>query len=581
MDPDAARDDCEEFGRLVRKRRLDLGLSQEALAEAALGNPDRKSFISAIENNRLTKITPNTARKLSGPLGLNRGDIPTSLRWPSANGPLPTEERLRALEAKHAPDQFAIEDRAIARFLNRHMATMLQRSMFEIYRERLIGGLEFLAIWTGRPFSLQSLLTCYALGLLYVVLAGLVSFFHGDIFLGSVNPFRVRNWAGAGFGIVLQCIGFVVLGLAFAWCWRLVREFGLNSLTERQIAIRLGCLALIAGVACGVVDYFGTASLTAAVLFTVPSCAAISTLPPKRAAFYGATGGIIFGLMAAISSGLTDDTLLALVTSLSEGFIIGGIVGTCAGLVSSLIAARMSRLRPGQLAAAGGGVASGGLVSFAGLVLANDSVAISDGTLGLFSVTWLALPLANAALDFISLGISHAIGRYIVFSGARSGTIAVYIAVDMALAVIFMVLTVVVIGLALNGVTWSVGVETMSGEFLERSAADPWGEGLWLTTMALTTIVWTWLHYAFVVAPLASGALTQRLIERIAARRLIQARRVGDFDVSVGVLVSMRGVLFYGCWAALAVLPVVVLVAFPGSLKILLTMGWRVADVFI
>lgn len=581
MDSEIALSDCEAFGLLVRMRRLNLGLSQEALAEEALGNPDRKSYVSAVENNRLTKITPNTARKLSGPLGLDRADVPASLRWPSANGPSTTEERLRALEARIPTEQVAIEDQAIARFLNRQLASILQRSMSEIYHQRLENGLSLLRIWTGRTFSLQSFLTCYALGLLYVVLAGLVSFFQGDISVGSVTPFRMRHWAGLNFGIVLQCIGFAGLVMAFAWCCWLVRPFGLRPLDNRQIRARLGGVALIAGVACGVVDYFGTASLTAAVLFTVPSCAAISTLSPTSAASYGAMGGIIFGLMAAFSSGLTDDTLRALLTSLSEGFIIGGIVGSWAGLASSLIAKRLTDLRPGQLAAAGGGVAIGGLISLVGLIAANDSVAISAGTLGLFSVTWVALPLANAALDFLSLGISHTIGRRIVNSGARPSSILLLMALDLALAVTFMVLSVVVIGLALNGVTWGVGVETLSSEFLQSSAADPWGQGLWLTTMVLTTIAWTWLHFAFVVSPLASGALTRWMVERPATNRLVLASKDSDFDTFVSVLVAVRGVLFYVSWSGCAVLPAIIFAANPQIISVLISLGWRIADLLI
>ncbi|MEM1377180.1 MAG: helix-turn-helix transcriptional regulator [Pseudomonadota bacterium] len=108
----SASRDYEAFARLVRQRRLDLGLRQEALALSALGNPDRKSFVSAIENTRLNKITPATAQKLSGALGLTREDVPTTLRWPSSDFPSPIEQRLSVLEARAASGDVPFDDQA-------------------------------------------------------------------------------------------------------------------------------------------------------------------------------------------------------------------------------------------------------------------------------------------------------------------------------------------------------------------------------------------------------------------------------------------------------------------------------------
>ncbi|GFE65734.1 helix-turn-helix domain-containing protein [Litoreibacter roseus] len=575
MNNAVATNDYEAFGDLVRRRRHALGMSQESLAAEALGNADRKSFVSAIENNRLAKVTPATAKKLSGPLGLTRSDLPAALRWPSASDPSPTEARLLALEAaKHAAPR-AIEEQAIARFLNRQLAEVLQRSMSEIYRERLRAGLNVLQTWLGAPFSLQSLLACYALGLLYVILAGAISSFQGGIYLGEVNPFRTRGWAGAFGDLILPYLGFVLLILALGLCWYLVRGFGLKAMSERQVAMRLGGVAVTAGVACGVVDYLGTASISAAVLFTAPSCAALSTLSPSRAAAYGAACGIILGLMAAVSSGLADDTMIAFLTSMSEGIIVGGLVGLCAGLASALIARQMDDLRPRQLAAAGGSIAIGAMVALAGLVAAGDSAAVSEATLGLFSVSWLALPAANALLDFLSLGTSHAIGRHIVKLGVRPVAIFGFITLDFLLAAALMVFAVVIVGLALTGVTLGVGVETQSQDFLERSWGDPWGEGLWLTLMALTTVLWTWLHFAFVLAPLAAGALVRAIIERPALDRLARSRQDSGFNASVGVLVSLRYIVFCVSWGALALSPILLLAAYPETMRSIIGSGLR------
>ncbi len=570
-------EDFQAFGKLVRQRRQTLGLSQEALASDALGNPDRKSFVSAIENNRLKTITPSTAQKLSGALGLSVEDVPASLRWPLSDAPSPIEARLRALEAQQAAQAPAIDDKAIALFLNRHMAAVLDRSMTDIFRDRLIVGLDVLRVWTGAPFSLQSLMTCYAVSMLYLVAAGLLSFSQGDITIGSIRPFYSKFWTGTGVSPFLPYASVTLLLLAMVFCIRLVRAFGLRPLSERQTAARLAGVALIAGISCGLADYIGTQTMIAAALFSVPCVAAISTLRPRRATFYGAAGGVAFGLMAAISSGLTDDGFIGFLQSLSEGFIIGGLVGGCAGLISSLIAGSMPHLRAGQLAAAGGGIGFGALISLAGIVVANQFSAITDGMIGLFAMSWLALPLANAALDYLSLGVSHSIGRHVARSGARTTGITLFMLLDLVLAIIFMVLTVVLIGLALQALDRGLGVEMQSADFLTQSAADPWGRGLWLTAMALTTVLWTLLHFGFVVAPLAAGALTRITVERFAVKRLEQSNSDDRFDATIGTLVTMRFLVFYGTWFVLAVSPVVLLAAFPQIIRPILSLGAALA----
>jgi len=73
--------DVAVFGDLVKRRRKHLRYTQEALAAAALGNMDRKGYISNVERGLLPKITPATAQKLCNTLGIDVGDVPPTLRW--------------------------------------------------------------------------------------------------------------------------------------------------------------------------------------------------------------------------------------------------------------------------------------------------------------------------------------------------------------------------------------------------------------------------------------------------------------------------------------------------------------------
>ena len=73
--------DRRTFGQLVRKHRHRQRLTQEALAALAFGNPDRKSYISSVENDRLSGITSQTVRKIAEALSIPRDEIPKTLRW--------------------------------------------------------------------------------------------------------------------------------------------------------------------------------------------------------------------------------------------------------------------------------------------------------------------------------------------------------------------------------------------------------------------------------------------------------------------------------------------------------------------
>ena len=84
----------EEFGRLVRTRREAMRMSQEALAAEALGNADRKGYISEIENG-LRNIKPATARRLAEALEIGNHEVPT--RYVGGSPVMPRPGRTRIL----------------------------------------------------------------------------------------------------------------------------------------------------------------------------------------------------------------------------------------------------------------------------------------------------------------------------------------------------------------------------------------------------------------------------------------------------------------------------------------------------
>ncbi|MEX0408378.1 helix-turn-helix transcriptional regulator [Aquibium sp. LZ166] len=67
--------DMVQFGALVRARRTQRGMTLQSLALEALGNEDRKGYVSQIENAKLPNVTALTVQKLARVLEIPRSEI--------------------------------------------------------------------------------------------------------------------------------------------------------------------------------------------------------------------------------------------------------------------------------------------------------------------------------------------------------------------------------------------------------------------------------------------------------------------------------------------------------------------------
>lgn len=70
--------EAEEFGRRIRERRQDLGVSQMALAEAA---GLHFTYLSSVERGR-RNVTLVSLLRLAGALGTDPGDLIAGMRPP-------------------------------------------------------------------------------------------------------------------------------------------------------------------------------------------------------------------------------------------------------------------------------------------------------------------------------------------------------------------------------------------------------------------------------------------------------------------------------------------------------------------
>ena len=98
-----------DFGKLVRARRTEKGLSQEALAAAALSNADRKGYISQLENGKLPNITALTLQKIARALDIPQGDI-DALLGVTQPGAAEVTDELQTLRQERGTLQNALDN---------------------------------------------------------------------------------------------------------------------------------------------------------------------------------------------------------------------------------------------------------------------------------------------------------------------------------------------------------------------------------------------------------------------------------------------------------------------------------------
>jgi hypothetical protein len=162
-----------------------------------------------------------------------------------------------------------------------------------------------------------------------------------------------------------------------------------------------------------------------------------------------------------------------------------------------------------------------------------------------FFLFWVALPVANAVWDYASWWISRGLGADLV-TQIRSGSRSIgrkawtglwHSALDLGAA---LVLLAALAWTLPNVVEWFLPVFADEAQWCAM-AREPFGEGLWVTSMLLSTLVPTALHLAAVIAsPAAALALRFREAPEV-ADLLERANAIGDEGACLLYLESRSG----------------------------------------
>lgn len=563
--------DLTAFGELVRTRRKSARLSQEALAAVALGNGNRKGYISTIENGRVSGLKPETAQRLAEALGIQRHEVPASLRWPPTAGDNPSASAQDVLEAQVdalLPVIRFVEDQ------RRSIRHRVQAHPIEIYKDKLGQALNSLTRFYGHSFSFQSFAMSLTVAYVYLFFAGLLAFSNSGGRIGALRLFQRPEWA---LGEVVPVVFLATLVVAMAVCGYLWCRKSTDHGTAQSSAsiyrrlwrirrIRILAGACVMGCVAAAFTHLGVDPVFATIVIAVFALTALSDLGPARCAAAGALAGSLAGLVESL-------VILRDLAGGLKGALFGCVLGSASFYVSAKIAALAPSRLLGGLCGAGVGVFAGALTTMAffaaldGLstnrilnsafnLRALDLLATQDRTFVVLSVTWTLLPIVNATLDYLSYGVSKTLAHLAVRGETTLSRIACLAAADLVAAILLSGMTVAAVfgSLWIADVVFALNVAPQA--FVKDWWADPFGAGVWLSLMILSTLSWSLLHYAIVVVPAASAKISSDAFLARIKQRVLREVSTPLFGVQTYALSYVPALLFLFASVAIVLLSV-------------------------
>lgn len=350
------------------------------------------------------------------------------------------------------------------------------------------------------------------------------------------------------------------LALRRRWRWRR-RQF---ELIYRSILVGI---MLAIGMAAAEWQGLSLTLLAGGVLALGPAAgtlAARRARPGLRRSLVAATAGagaLVFALAGAGVGGFAGGGAFAWAaigtTALAGAVVLAGAGAlACAAVASSALAAALTSPESGAAilteagplplagalalvgAAAGAGtigsvVGSGqprgafaggfGVVAGLGLTVLFFSARVNTSEVAIVSIVlFLILPLVNGFWDWLSWWISRGLGSDLRLklqpagsTGRRAMTVAWHTLADLVAAVVLLAAMAYLLAVGFAGYNQVAIALSDEGRgafglerFIERAAAAPWTDGLWLTVMLVSTLVPTFLHLIMLLAsPIALVAL--------------------------------------------------------------------------
>lgn len=540
--------DIVKFGALVKEYRTSKKWSQSKLAETAFNNANRGSFVSDLEKQKKKDISPENVVKLATALDMKLEVIPPALlphhllipadhvSQASQTVIEQLEELLLKLRSANA-DPHQLIDSFTRRSLAEKIEKVLAVSPMQLYRMLLVRNLRILTKWTGRPFGMQSLGFCLTASFVYVILAGFCAFATGGGNIGQFAPFSVPEWAEGVQPANLALVSFLLMALTCTLIWLLLKptmalrgdEPAWLRVWKTCYHLRVVSAATLSGLGAGAASVFGSEIIIIAMITSLVAFMVLSQFDPWKATLLAASASPVGG---ALGAWLAFGPTMALVFGF-VGIIIGGV----AVFAASYVTHKSHHKAAGMLA--GGGFGLGLAAALAGIALAyslerynidHPHAPFMHQQASLLLVVAVVLPLTNAFSDYISLGISHFLARHIVKTRPSISRTVLIASIDALAALCLLVLIVVLVPASIVGIESILNTGASATDFARAIASEPFGSGLWFTIMILSTLLWTFFHFAIVAVPSVSMAMLSRLLlpKLIAFRESSQSGDVVD-----------------------------------------------------
>ncbi len=567
----ANESDISTLGKAVRKKRLALRLSQEALAAAALGNPTRKGYISLLENGRLPGLRPETVRRIAQALDMPVNEIPHALRWPVlvddvADGTLDgTTDKLQKLEPVIA----------LLESLDQGMQDRLTRRPIQTYAMSLQKWLTRLTRVYGSAFSQRSFLMSLTLAYCYVFVAGVAAYGADGGEIGTLRifsrPDQLASLSNPILALASLCVMCASAVLSYLWVRPGPLDVPLGRVRRIEavwcvFGVRVLSAGALLGASAVIATFLGMHAIAASMIAAVSGLSALSSLGAKKAAIAGAIAGALAGSLESLMAHQN-------ISGAIEGGIFGLLVGASSSCLAGLIAWREPTRLIGGISGAGAGASFGALISlciFWGLEAASaNEFGVSIKLLGtqdtsfiILAVTWFVLPVINAAQDFLSYGISHRLARYALDKSTELNRLILLAVLDLAAAILLAVLTFLSLTFGLWLVSQIFQFDFSPQQFVQKFWQEPYGEGIWMTIMILSTLSWTVLHYIFVLLPAIAAYAASGSVFRYSRARVARETTMKNLQLNTFLISFAPNVLYRSIYLALLLISAVLVATF-------------------
>lgn len=570
--------DLKAFGSLIRERRTIARLSQEAVAASAFGNASRKGYISTIENGLTKGLKPQTVQRLADALDIPRDEVPRSLRWPLAR-----DQDRESAQADHVEIAAQVEKLrplvSIIEEIERSTRGRVSRSPTETYRQRLLRALDTVTVIFGQSFSARSFALSLTIAYVYLFFAGVLAYAQDGGGVGDLDVFRRPGWADPVVQSKLAAAVAILVIMTGAISFFLVHQRSVvaSSIRPRTVFSGLGrargLRVLIGGGLLGccavLASQLGVDPVVASIVVVILGLTALADLGPRRSGTAGAIAGTLAGLIENLAShkSLLDGL---------EGALFGFVLGSAAFYVGAHVARRAPTRLIGGLSGAGVGVCVGALITMGFFALldllspteiqdhapngqAFDPLAPQDRTFVILAVIWVLFPVANALQDYLSYGLSKALADRFLAQHTSLRRVAVFTVFDLSIAVVLALATLA----SVFGVVWLADqlfhLDLSPHGFVAAWWRAPFGEGLWLSAMILSTLSWSVLHYTCVILPSVSahvasgrlfGRVRQRVLRAFSERRMSFETYALSFAPTAVFVLAYLAALLLSLWLA-------------------------------